>query len=666
MILICLLGAFLLPLTPLPGVAQSGVEARARRLAEITAIALDEYALGVVGGRVVNRAELEEAELFVEEALALTFELPGDLRSAARARLEKIAFGIAARRPAEELRAVALELREDLARALGLALDPLPRQAPALALAQRRYQEQCSSCHGIWGDGRGPLASGLEPPAADFTDGALHNSSPLDFFRKINVGVAGTAMPGFSQLLSEEERWALALHASNFRFSDRERALGERLLREQCPACLVFVSGFAETAVMSDDSLAAWLRSRLSPQLPDSLLWAAVAYARTAGAAEFLGSDTRLAAKRVVEAARAWVAAALERAREGDVTSAQRAALDGYLVFEAIEARVRARSASAAARVERSFADLRAALGSERLDLGALDRAAATVDQALERASSVLSRRESLPLLFGQSLVIILREGLEAILIIGALVAFLARAGAEARKREIGYGVLAATGASLLTAGAYALWFTQSAASREAVEGITMLLAAVVLFWVSYWLVSKVEVRKWQAFVASRMGEALSSRRALALAAVAFLAVYREGFETVLFYAALFASSESGQASAVAIFSGIALGSAVLAGVYFAMQRYGKRIPLRPFFATTSALLYLMAFSFVGQGIAELQEAGYLPATPLSWIPAVPALGIFPTLQTFAFQAAMLAALGLALGWLFWIEPRRAPRLLTK
>jgi high-affinity iron transporter len=640
--------------------AQAGQVERARRLVDITAIAIDEYSLGVVGGRVVSQAELEEAELFLEEALALAGELPGDAGPVVGGLLEKIVAGVAARRPAEELRPLALELKERLAAALGLALDPLPRKAPSLALAARRYREQCSSCHGLSGDGRGPLASALDPPPADFTDPALRDASPLDFFRKINVGVAGTAMPGFSHSLSEEERWALALYASNFRYRDSERAAGEALLRERCPECLVQLSGFAQTAVVSDDSLAVWIRGRLGPELPDSLLRAAVAYARTAAAMEFLGSDIRLAARRVVEATRAKVAVAVERARGGDRVSARREVLDGYLVFEGIEARVRARSASAAAGVERAFADLRVVLGSEHLDPGALERAALEVDRALDRASQVLSRRESLPLLFGQSLVIILREGLEAILIIGALVAFLARAGAEERKREIGYGVLAALGASLLTAGAYAVWFARAAASREVLEGVTMLVAAVVLFWVSYWLVSKIEVRKWQEFVASRMSEALSSRRAWGLAAVAFLAVYREGFETVLFYAALFASSEANRASAAAIFGGIAAGSLFLFGVYWAMQRYGRRIPLRPFFATTSALLYVMAFSFVGQGIAELQEAGYLPATALSWLPAVPALGIFPTLQTFAFQAAMLVAVALALGWVFWVEPRRA------
>ncbi len=187
-----------------------------------------------------------------------------------------------------------------------------------------------------------------------------------------------------------------------------------------------------------------------------------------------------------------------------------------------------------------------------------------------------------------------------------------------------------------------------------------MLLATAVLFWVSYWLVSKIEVRKWQAFVRAQTQAALSSKRALALAAVAFLAVYREGFETVLFYAALFTTSDRTATAFSAIFGGIAVAAAVLAIVYYAMQRYGLRLPLKPFFGVTSAFLYLMAFTFAGQGVAELQEAGIISATPLDWLPQVPVLGIFPTTQTFLSQLALALAFFGALFWVFWLEPKMA------
>jgi high-affinity iron transporter len=119
----------------------------------------------------------------------------------------------------------------------------------------------------------------------------------------------------------------------------------------------------------------------------------------------------------------------------------------------------------------------------------------------------------------------------------------------------------------------------------------------------------------------------------------------------------LFASAESGAVSSIA--GGMVVGLGLLAAVYVLIQRFGMKLPLRPFFAVTSALLYFMAFSFAGQGVAELQEAGYIDVTPLGSAPAVPALGIFPTLQTLGIQLVLATAFLLALVWIFWIGPRR-------
>jgi high-affinity iron transporter len=179
----------------------------------------------------------------------------------------------------------------------------------------------------------------------------------------------------------------------------------------------------------------------------------------------------------------------------------------------------------------------------------------------------------------------------------------------------------------------------------------------VVLFYVSYWLLSKMEVAKWNQFVKSKVQDALTSGSALALASAAFLAVYREGFETVLFYKALFLSGASG--GAVPVVAGIVLGSVVLVAVYVGISRFGVRLPLKPFFGVTSAFLYYMAFVFAGKGIAELQEGGLISTTVVTWAPRVPALGIYPTVESLVAQAVLLALLLVALVWTFLIEPRR-------
>ena len=252
-----------------------------------------------------------------------------------------------------------------------------------------------------------------------------------------------------------------------------------------------------------------------------------------------------------------------------------------------------------------------------------------------------------------------LREGLEAILIVGALMTFLSKMGASHRKREINAGVGAAVVASLLTAFLLETIFILSPAKREALEGATMLVAAVVLFYVSYWLLSKMEVVKWNHFVKSKVQDALTGGSALALASAAFLAVYREGFETVLFYKALFVSAAAG--GAVPVLAGMIAGGLVLVVVYVAIDRFGVRLPLKPFFAVTSTFLYYMAFVFAGNGVSDLQEGGTIPTTVVSWAPRLPALGIYPTVESLAAQGLLIFLALAALVWIFLVAPRRPP-----
>jgi high-affinity iron transporter len=633
-----------------PALAQDQNEV-ARRIADIASIAVAEYAEGVVDGRIVRPEEYGEARTFLEEARVSAEGLAE--ATGIVPHLDAMQRGVADLVAVAHLRTLLAELRSALEAAVGVPLDPLPDSPPSLARGQTVYRQHCAQCHGHSGGGDGALAAPMDPPPANLTHDALAATSPVDFFRKINVGVAGTAMPGFVGQLSLFDRWSAALYASLLRHYDVDRDSGAVLMLERCRDCVLLMSDFALTAMASDDSLATLLGARLRGGDPSR---AAIAYARAAAAEEELGGDRSLAAVRAVREARRLAQEAERLARAGQAEAAGRRALDGYLAFEEIESAVRARDAGAATAVERAFADYRGVIGAGRV--AKVESARRDVEGSLDRALSVMTANAVSPVLFGQSLVIMLREGLEAILIIGALTAVLTKAGASERKRELGWGVLAALALSVLTAVAFGTLFHVSAASQEMLEGITMLLAAGVLFWVSYWLVSKIELRKWMAFVRGQVGSALARGSGWALAAVAFLAVYREGFETVLFYAALFSSAGGAPGTVGAVAAGMIVGVVCLGAVYVAMQRFGVRIPLKPFFAVTSGLLYLMAFSFAGQGVAELQEAGVISITPLDWLPAVPFLGIFPTIQTALSQLFLALALVGGLAWVFWLEPK--------
>src|SRR5213076_846470 len=335
-------------------------------------------------------------------------------------------------------------------------------------------------------------------------------------------------------------------------------------------------------------------------------------------------------------------------------------AFDAYITFEQVETDVRARNAALASDLEDAFAALRAraAGGAGHEELDAIH---ARLLSGLERAERLVADRGSAANLFMESFVLLLREGFEAILLVAALMTFLAKAGAVERRRHVAQGAWAAVGASVVTAAVVELLFEITPGQREGLEGVTMLLATAVLFYVSYWLLSKIEVAKWNAFVKGRMEEALSTGSGFALASVAFLAVYREGFETILFYKALLTSAgpAGGGSAAGPVAAGILLGAVALVIVYVAISRFGMKVPLKPFFAVTSAMLYYMAFVFAGKGIADLQESGILGTSVVEWAPRIPLLGIYPTVQSLSLQFLLIVLLLVVVAWLR--EPAAAP-----
>lgn len=255
-----------------------------------------------------------------------------------------------------------------------------------------------------------------------------------------------------------------------------------------------------------------------------------------------------------------------------------------------------------------------------------------------------------------QSFTILLREGFEALLIVTALLTYLRRAGHEDKSRVIHTGVIIAFIASAITAYLFSTLFKNAGSHREAMEGIVMLFAACVMFYVSYWLFAKREAAKWQQYIKQKMSNALTTGSLFALGLTAFLAVFREGAETILFYQALFIGNKT---QTGAIILGFILASFALVAIYRLMKNASKKIPYRLFFTVTALFLYYMAFYFIGGGILELQTAGWIQASPISGFPQISWLGIFPNWQNVGVQAIFLM---LSLGaFIIWkIREKRA------
>lgn len=337
---------------------------------------------------------------------------------------------------------------------------------------------------------------------------------------------------------------------------------------------------------------------------------------------------------------------------------------DAFLQFETspADADLKGRDPSRYADLEVRWLGLVAAMKSGK-PAAEVKADAATLATMLDEIAGERGEVRSGSSLFVDSLLIILREGFEAILVLTALAAYLVKVKQGEKRWLIYAGAGAAVAVSLLLAVLARSVMPVDGHAREALEGVTMLIAAVVLFTASFWLISKSEAQRWQAFVRTKLEGALSSRRRAALFVLAFLVVFREGFETVLFYEALLVRAQA-TATVSAVWSGFALGTVLLVVMGFFLFRYGIRIPVRPFFAVTGVLLYLLAFKFTGGGVRELQEAGWVGVTAAP-IPNVGWLrdwfAIYPFVEPLAAQAILvLAVLG---GAVYAFATRPGPKL---
>lgn len=332
-----------------------------------------------------------------------------------------------------------------------------------------------------------------------------------------------------------------------------------------------------------------------------------------------------------------------------------------FEAFEPLERDLNLRNPSAVKPLESRFASLRGRIdgGLEGAELESeLDALHAEIRAAVDRAA--VGTASAFGLAFFASLVTILREGVEVILLLTMLAALVAKAGRpRGAVRALWWGVGLAVAASLGTAFALAkLVGGAGGRAGELIEGFVMLAAAGVLFYVSYWLISQSESRRWMEFLRRQAARGSTLGGFFTLGLAAFLAVYREGAETALMYQALIASTPTPQGLA-GLAAGLGVGVVVLAILAVVLRLTSVRLPMRLFFQATGLLLFAMAVVFAGHGVLGLQVAGLLKNTPVGWLGrGVPALGLHPSTQGLAIQGLLALGAVLALGVLL-VDRRR-------
>ena len=599
-----------------------------------------DYPEFVLGGNVLNEAEYEEQLEFSADVVQRVVALP---ESAGKSSLTDLARALQAavtdKAPGQRIQGLTAQMTKTL-----LAHYPItitPARAPDPRLGSRLYQEHCASCHGSEGRGDGPAAAALEPEPTDFHDLPRRNQrSLLSYYNTITLGVPGTAMASYSSL-SEAERWALAFHIAQLPYTPAERQAGAALWTEDRSARQLIPDMIALVQLTPNELSAA------DPQRAMALLAGVLT---NPALLEPPREQAFITAHEQLEVVRKAYAS-------GDRDAASRAALSAYLDgFEMTEAALAASDPALMRRIEADMMALRGAVrdGEDVSTLASrIDALQALLDQAEARIGA---GHASATAAFSGSFLILFREGLEAILVLAAMFAFLKKSGRQEGLIYLHVGWMAA-----LLLG-FATWFAAtylidiSGANREVTEGLTALLAMVILVGVGLWLHNKSYASRWQQYVAGQMQAAMSRGGLRAIGLVSFLAVYREAFETVLFYRALWSQGQH-----QAILMGMALAAVLLAGIAIALFRFSVRLPIRQFFGFSAALIAVLAVVFAGKGVAALQAAGWIGVKTVPFID-LPALGIYPTAQTLLVQAVVVTVIVAGVAYNHW-APLRASGL---
>ena len=581
-----------------------------------------DYQKAISDGKIVSTSEYAEMVEFASTIEILTEKLPKSPATILlQSQVSQLKTLIGEKASSDRISMLAGIMRSALIKSHGLKV--MPGRAPDLRQGKILYDNNCVACHGLTGNGKGPESNGLVPRPTNFLDAERYAQRSLyGLFNTITYGVEGTAMADYSGL-TNEERWNLTAYVGQLAADEvaarRGEAVWQRLKHKSesviSERFMTLSPNEAAQQWENGTDLMAYLRQ--SPEILFVRDTSPIAFAQT------------------------MIRESYQAYQNGKKSQAYENALSAYLDgFELVEASLAAIDKALLKQTERAMAQYRNFM-QKKAGLPVITAQYQKLLPLLDQAQQRLSEKNSLTptAAFVASLVILLREGLEALLVLIALSAFLMKTDRRDAMPYLHFGWISA----LLLGGV--TWLVSehilqiSGATREVTEGVAALTAAAVLLFVSYWLHNKTSAEGWQKFIQGSVESALKGSKLWGLAGLSFITVYREVFETILFYQALWVQTEGNSANAV--IEGFLAASLILIVIAWLAIKYSVRLPLRQFFAATGALLLVLAFIFAGKGIAALQEAGKVSQT-LTSFPTVEWLGVFPSWEGLVLQATVL------------------------
>ncbi|AYC34774.1 cystathionine gamma-synthase [Pseudomonas cavernae] len=585
-----------------------------------------DYPATVAAGQVQHDGEYRQQLEALATLQGLIVALPAH---AERAALEQGVVSLqAAVKQRQEGAGVARQARQ-LAAQLAAAYEV--SQAPLITPDPSRgaplYAQHCAVCHGDSGAGDGPAAIGMQPAPGDLRDSArLDQLSLYDLFNTLGLGIDGSDMPAFADQLDERQRWDLAAYIASFS-AGPAAAQGPRFdlaeLARQTPAELA--------ASQAPEAVAAFRAQRAQPP------------------------QVQRGPQQLLDYTASTLDKSLAAYRTGDGEQAYDLSVAAYLEgFELVESSLDNLDASLRQDSEKALMVYRQAV-QDGLPVAQAAQLLEVAKGKLRAAAGLLGGNGlSQSLSFVSSLLILLREGLEAILVLAAILAFLRNTGQQTAARSVHLGWGLALFAGFATWALAAFFIEVGGAQRELMEGCTALFASVMVLWLGVWMHDRRHAAAWQDYIKSSL---VGGGGRFGFAALAFFAVYRELFEVILFYETLWL--QAGPAGHGAVLAGAGVALVLLIGLAWVILRGSARLPLALFFSINAALLCGLSVVFAGHGVKALQEAGVFGTHPLAFFD-FDWLGIHADAYSLSAQAVALLAVILLYGRSKLAERKRA------
>lgn len=651
-------------------------------LKELSYIGTD-YPEAVRNGKIHKKSEYEEIVGFARSAQKQFFAVKSQLDEQhaedIERRLKFLSELIESKEAHEKILYTAESLNKDVTWLFKVPV--APQSQPAWGLGRDVFKHHCASCHGAQGHGDGPLGVDLDPPPRDFHDSeVMEISSPFKFYNILLAGIEGTGMASYKGVLSEEELWGVSFFLSGIRYFPEPSAWQDSSVeqfwsqQEESFKTEILEKGLSKTllAESHDVELVTWLEKNISSfargdddflKLQSLRLGAAFSeqvpldkgHRDHRGSVDEVLKNIDFSVKNVESAHKFF--------DMGEIKEAEKALLEAYLFgFQGTEASLSIIDRGIVRDVEKLFMETRGFASAQRRE--DFDRSTELLKVKLSEAAQIYQdSAENSSSAWGEflaALIIILREGFEAFLVVASLLAILSSLGEVRARRWVHGGWLSAILMGIITYFVFEKVLSLSGAAKESIEAFCTGIAVILLFYTGFWLLSQAEQKRWTKYVRKSTESALSSGKLYTLFFISFIAVYREAAETVLFYSALYKTADY----SFAVSSGFLCGGVLLLGLSWGFISYNIKLPLEKFFKGTSCLMIAIAVILVGKTIQELIEAGYFTATPIAGMPAIDILGVYPSLETLGGQLSLLG-LGLALAYFLSWRKKSSKALIS-